>query len=79
MNFLVWILVGAIAGLLADYVVSGVKLGLLMAIIVGLIGGLVGGWVFSLLNIGGGGIIWDIIASFVGAVIVLVIVRALKK
>jgi uncharacterized membrane protein YeaQ/YmgE (transglycosylase-associated protein family) len=76
---LIWIIVGAIAGLLADAVVKGIGVGLVGAILIGIVGGLLGGWLFSLLGVGVGlGIIGDIIVSFVGAVILLLIIRAIR-
>ena len=78
MHWLWAILVGAVIGLLADMVVPGVKLGFLGAIIVGLIGGLVGGWLSSLLSFGGP--LWvQLIFAFIGAVIVLLIWRSIKR
>ena len=80
MNFLTWIIVGAIAGLLADWVIKGIHMGLLGKIPVGIAGGFLGGWLFQLLNVSiGSGLIGQIIPAFVGAVIVLLILRALRK
>ncbi len=76
---IIWIIVGAIAGLLAESVVRGFGYGLVGAIIVGIIGGLLGGWIFAALGIGIGlGIIGDIIVAFIGAVILLLLVRAVR-
>ena len=81
-NILVWIVVGAIAGWLAS-VVMGTRRSqsLLEDIIVGIVGGVVGGFVLDALNIGGdvSGInITSIIVAFIGAVILLVILRAVR-
>jgi uncharacterized membrane protein YeaQ/YmgE (transglycosylase-associated protein family) len=79
-TLLLWIIVGAVAGLLADAVVGGIGVGLVGAILVGIIGGIIGGWLFSALNIStSGGIIWDIIVSFVGAVVLLLVLRGLRR
>ena len=79
-QIIVWIIVGGIAGWLADMAVKGVRLGLIGAIIVGIIGGFLGGWLFGLLNISiGGGILGDILVAFVGAVVLLIILRALRR
>lgn len=79
-QIIVWIIVGGIAGWLADMAVKGVRLGLIGAIIVGIIGGFLGGWLLGLLNISiGGGILGDILVSFVGAVVLLLILRALRR
>lgn len=72
-----WIVVGLIAGWLASLVVRGTGLGIVGDIIVGIIGGVIGGIILSL--IGGSGVtgfnIWSVIVAFVGAVILLLIVR----
>lgn len=72
-----WIIVGLIAGWLASLVVRGSGLGIVGDIIVGIIGGVIGGIILSL--IGGPGVtgfnIWSVIVAFVGAVILLLIVR----
>lgn len=78
MNWLWAILVGALIGVLADMIVPGVKLGWLGAIIVGLIGGFVGGWIAVLLKIGGG-LIVQLLFALLGAVIILLIWRAIKR
>ena len=72
-----WIVVGLIAGWLASLVVRGSGLGIVGDIIVGIIGGVIGGIILSL--IGGSGVtgfnIWSVVVAFVGAVILLLIVR----
>jgi uncharacterized membrane protein YeaQ/YmgE (transglycosylase-associated protein family) len=78
-----WAIIGVIAGLLASLLVHGRGMRLLTSLIVGLIGALVGGFLFSLLHIQIGGALsfqvnlsWgDIIAAFVGALIVLLLYR----
>jgi uncharacterized membrane protein YeaQ/YmgE (transglycosylase-associated protein family) len=80
-NILVWIVVGAIAGWLASLVMKSNQ-GLLTDIIVGIIGGIIGGWVLDLLNIGGGvsGLnVVSIVTAFIGAVILLAILRAIRR
>jgi uncharacterized membrane protein YeaQ/YmgE (transglycosylase-associated protein family) len=45
-------------------------------IIVGIIGGFIGGWIVGgLLGIGGSGIIFSLIVAFIGAVILLFLLR----
>jgi uncharacterized membrane protein YeaQ/YmgE (transglycosylase-associated protein family) len=80
MNILTWVIVGAIAGLLADAVIKGIRLGLLGKIIVGILGGFLGGWLFGLLNINiASGFLGDVIAAFVGAVILLLLLRIIRR
>ena len=78
MGFVYWILIGLIAGWLAGKVMNGQGYGVLVDIILGILGGVVGGWVFGLLGIHAGGLIGSIIVAFVGAVILVWIVRKLK-
>lgn len=79
MNFLWWIIIGGIAGWLGSLVVKGVNVSVLGAIVAGILGGMVGGWLFSLLNLGAGGLIGELLVAFVGAVVVLLIYRAIRK
>jgi uncharacterized membrane protein YeaQ/YmgE (transglycosylase-associated protein family) len=80
MGILSWIVVGLIAGWLAGMVMRGGN-GLLGDIIVGVVGGLLGGWIAtSFLHIGAtmNGInLESILVAFVGAVILLVLLRVL--
>ncbi len=75
MGILLFILIGLIAGALAGRVVSGHGYGILGDIIVGVIGAFVGGFLFSLIGIGGSSLIWQLIAAFVGAVVLLWVIR----
>ncbi len=81
-NLLVWIIVGAIAGWLASLVMkTNREQGLLMDIVVGIIGAFIGGFVLSLLNVNAGvtGInVMSIFTAFIGAVILLAILRAMS-
>jgi uncharacterized membrane protein YeaQ/YmgE (transglycosylase-associated protein family) len=74
-----WAIVGLIAGFLAGKVMKGGGIGVLMDIVIGIIGALIGGWVFGLLGISAGGLIGSIIVAFVGACILLWLVRLIKK
>ncbi len=83
-NILVWIIVGAISGWLASIVMkTNASQGLLMDIVVGIIGAFIGGFVLSLIpgvNAGVTGInIGSIFTAFVGAVILLALVRAASR
>ncbi len=74
------IVVGLIAGWLAGQVMRGGGYGVLVDILLGLVGGIVGGWVFGSLGIWpGGGLLGSILVSFCGAVILVVISRALRR
>lgn len=79
MSLLTWIVVGLIAGLLADLVVPGEQ-NWLVDTLVGMGGAVVGGWLFQAL--GGapanGFNIWSVLVAFIGAVIVLYVVKAIQ-
>ena len=82
MGILSWIVVGLIAGWLAGKVVKGGGFGLIGDIIVGVIGGLLGGWIATtFLNMGGmtGINLGSILIAFVGAVILLLLLRLIKR
>ena len=75
-TLVILLIVGGIAGLLAEAVVKGRRLGLLGAVIVGVIGAFVGGWLLSLVGLSvGSGIIAEIITAFIGAVLLLLLLR----
>jgi len=78
-TILIWALIGLVAGFLASRVVTGHGKGVVADIVVGIIGALAGGFLAQLLNIdfsiAGHPTITEMIIAFVGAVILLVIVR----
>jgi uncharacterized membrane protein YeaQ/YmgE (transglycosylase-associated protein family) len=79
-QLLTWIIIGGVAGVLADVLVKGIKVSLLGAIVVGILGGFVGGWLFGALGISiGTGFLNDVFTALVGAVILLLGLRWLKK
>ena len=78
-SLIVFLVIGAIAGWLAGVLVKGGGFGLFGDIVVGIIGAVIGGWVFGLLGIAAGGVVGAIVAATVGAVILLLIVRAIKR
>lgn len=77
-----WIVVGAIAGWLASIVMgTNRRQSLTEDIIVGIIGGIIGGFILNVLDIGGevSGInLVSIIVAFFGAIILLLILRAVR-
>jgi len=80
MQFIYYLIIGALAGWGAGQIMKGGGFGLLMNIVLGIIGGVVGGWVFSLLGISSdGGTIGSLVTSLVGAVLILYVARLIKK
>ena len=76
---LIWIIIGAVAGLLADRVVRGVSLSLGGAILIGIVGAFVGGWLLGQLGLfPGAGLLGAILTAFIGAVLLLVVVKAVR-
>jgi uncharacterized membrane protein YeaQ/YmgE (transglycosylase-associated protein family) len=79
MNFIWFILIGLVAGWLAGQVMKGGGYGVIGDIIVGILGALLGGWLFGMLGIGGGGRIGSLIVAFIGACILIFLVRLIKR
>ena len=80
MNIIAWLVVGLIAGWLAGMVMKGGGYGVVGDIIVGILGALLGGFLASQLfnkNLLGDFSIEAILVAFVGAVILIAVVRAL--
>jgi len=79
MNFLWFIIIGAVAGWLAGTLVRGGGFGLLGDIVVGILGGIIGGWLAGVLGIGGEGLIGRLLIATGGAIVLILIVRMIKK
>jgi uncharacterized membrane protein YeaQ/YmgE (transglycosylase-associated protein family) len=77
-DIIVRLVVGAIAGVLADFLIKGIEVNFLFKVNIGVIGGYIGGWLFSLLNVSSSGWIGNVLASLVGALILLIVLRAFK-
>jgi uncharacterized membrane protein YeaQ/YmgE (transglycosylase-associated protein family) len=80
MSILTWIIVGLIAGVLASLVMGGTGYGLIGDIIVGIVGAFVGGWIFSSLGVSSpwGGLPGTIFIAFIGAVVLLFLLRLIR-
>ena len=77
---LIWtVVIGLIAGWLAGKVMKGRGYGVLMDIVLGIVGGVIGRSVFGMLGLASWNVIGSIIVSFVGALILIWLVRQLKK
>lgn len=74
------LLIGAIAGWLAGIVVRGFGFGLLGNIVVGIVGAFLASWLLPRFGIGlGGGIVASILFAFIGAVVLLLLIRLIKR
>lgn len=82
MNFIIWIVVGALAGWIASMIMkTDAQMGALANIIVGVIGALLGGWVVGLLgfDVAEGELsIPSILTAILGACILLAILKAVR-
>jgi uncharacterized membrane protein YeaQ/YmgE (transglycosylase-associated protein family) len=74
-SVIAWVIIGLIAGWLAGTVSRGRGFGCLADILLGMVGAVIGGWIFSKLNIHGGGLLFSIAAATVGAVILVAVAR----
>jgi uncharacterized membrane protein YeaQ/YmgE (transglycosylase-associated protein family) len=85
-NFILWLLFGALVGWLASLVMrTDAQQGALLNIVVGIVGAFLGGLLFNLLGIGGSNInnndfsIGSLLVSFIGAVVLLAIVNLFRR
>lgn len=79
MHLFIFLLVGLVAGWLASVLVRGRGLGLLGDLVVGVIGAFLGGFVLRAVGLAAFGLVGSIIQATVGAVVLLVLVKALRK
>ena len=82
MNFLLWIILGAVAGWIASLIMkTNQSQGLLMDIIVGIAGAFIGGFVFNLFGAAGttGFNFYSLFVAVVGAIVLLFIVKSLRR
>ncbi len=81
MGLLAWIIVGLIAGWLAGQVMRGGGYGLVGDIIIGIVGAIIGGFlagaIFGIPDAVNGISVTSIVVAFIGAVILVAILRAL--
>lgn len=80
MSILLWIIFGAIAGWIAS-MITKTNNSLLMDIIIGIVGAVIGGWIMNSLGSAGttGFNLWSLIVAILGAVVLLVIVKAVRR
>lgn len=77
---LIWLLIGAVAGFLAGIIVRGYGFGAVGNVIIGMLGAAISGWLLPLLGIiPGGNIGGQIVASLVGAVLLLLVAGAIRR
>lgn len=75
-GWIVWIIIGGLAGWLAGVVMRGGGFGIIGDIVVGIIGAIIGGVILSaLFGAGTGGVFWSFLTAFIGACILIFVVR----
>lgn len=82
MNFILWIVFGAIAGWIASIIMkTNASQGMLMDILMGVIGAVVGGWLMNFLGQPGvtGFNIYSFIVAIIGACVVIFIGRLIRR
>ncbi len=79
MYWIWYLLIGLVAGWMANLVVNGNGSGFVVNLIVGIIGGFLGGWVVGLMGWIPVGTFGTLIASVVGAIILLLIVSLFTR
>ena len=79
-NFVLWLLFGALVGWLASMVMrTDAQQGALLNIVVGIIGAMIGGFLFGGPTINNTFNLTALLVSFVGAVILLAIVNLVRR
>ncbi|MDP4535952.1 GlsB/YeaQ/YmgE family stress response membrane protein [Alkalimonas collagenimarina] len=79
MNFIIFLLIGALAGWLAGQLMKGRGFGLIVNIIVGVVGSFIGGIVFNALGLGPTNLIGTLIMATIGAVVLLFLLSLISK
>ena len=79
MNFVWFLIIGAVAGYLAGQVMKGKGFGLIGNIVVGVVGAMLGGFLFGLMGFQSGGLIGSLVTALVGAIVLLYLVVLIKK
>lgn len=82
MGILSWIILGLVAGILAKVIMPGKDGGgFIITVVLGIAGAFVGGWVGSFLGLGstGGFSLGSVATATVGALLLLIIYRMVKK
>jgi len=79
-SIIIFLIIGAVAGWLAGIVVTGYGFGLVGNIIIGIVGAFIAGFLFPRIGLSlGGGILGAIISAAVGAIILLLLIRLVRR
>jgi uncharacterized membrane protein YeaQ/YmgE (transglycosylase-associated protein family) len=81
-SIIVWVVVGIIAGWLAGKLVRGTGFGLVGDFVIGIIGAFIGGWLLPRIGIAsivGQPFVDAILFAAIGAVVLLIVLRLIKR
>lgn len=80
MGFIAWIIAGLIAGWATGKIMKGSGYGFIVDILLGIAGAIVGGFIARHLGLDPhGGFIYSTLIAIVGAIILVVIIRLIKR
>jgi uncharacterized membrane protein YeaQ/YmgE (transglycosylase-associated protein family) len=74
-----FLLVGGLAGFLAGKLTRGRGFGVIGDIVIGIAGSLIGRFLFGLLGLGAFGLIGSLVMATIGAVVLVIVIRALRR
>jgi uncharacterized membrane protein YeaQ/YmgE (transglycosylase-associated protein family) len=79
-EILIWLVIGAIAGWLASHLIRGGGYGLIGDIAIGIVGSVIAGYLLPRLGIHlGAGFIRSVINAFIGACLLLTVLRLVRR
>ena len=77
MGIIIWLIVGGVCGWLASLIMrTDAQQGIILNIIVGIVGALIGGFIYRYFGHGTVDTLWSFIYALIGAVTLLLILRA---
>ncbi len=79
MHLLWFLIIGMVAGWLAGQVMRGGGYGLIGDLVIGVIGAFIGGWLLGALGIFAGGLIGSLVTATIGAIVLLLLIRLIKR
>ena len=80
-SIIVWVIVGAVAGSIAEWLIGGISTGCIGTVLIGIVGAFIGAWLLSALHvsIGGSVLVNDIITTTIGAAVLLLVIRIIRR
>ncbi len=79
MNFVAFLIVGALAGWLASKILKGKSFGLVGNLVVGILGSMIGGFVASSLGLFAGSLVGHLVVATGGAILLLYLLGLASK